>query len=539
MRTVTFGKGVKIESDAEYIFSGERLDYFLSDTERTFNAEYRISNAAGEYLDVAFLLKDLKNVTLDFGGATLFFHGRIVPFILENCENVKIRNVKVDYDRPFYTQAKVLSCEKGEMEIKIDDGFDYYIKDGYLYVKGTGWEKNLNKNDCLLWLVDGRGIKSYGIILALFGEKIYPNNNPPLPIRKILITEEKDGLIKLKGDFPESWDYNGGNNSLVFTHEIRDKFTVMLCGCKDTYIENFILIHGAAMTVVCMRSENIYMDNLSMYINYNGNGRLVTNNADGIHTFNCMGNFVLKNSYMDGLLDDTVNVHNNYFSVRKAYGNRLYCYSKAAGLAFALKCFSEGQEIAIYKGSTQELRGKYKIIKITDNEETNTHIFELDKEILDVEEDDIVENLTAQPNILIENCEFGELRGTMRLQSRGKTVVRDCVFKNKEASMLFTGDTNYWFESSPVQDVLIENCKFYHTSICPRLLWDNHVDYTEKENYYHRNIKIKNCYFESGLIAKFDHVDGFIFKDNRSDGEMEIEYSDSKNIEIEGEKVVK
>lgn len=537
MKTVEFKKGIKIESDTEYKFSGERIDYYLSDTVRVTNPEYKVTIVAGEFLDVAFLLKDLKNVTLDFGNTTLVFHGRIAPFILDNCENVKIKNVKVDYDRPFYTQAKIFSCGRGEMEIKIDDGFDYFVKDGYLYVKGAGWEKNLNKNDCLLWVMDETGKKDYGILLALFGEKIYPNENPPLPIRRILIEEEKGGVLKLKGDFPEGWDYNDGHNRLLFTHEIRDKFTVMICGCKNTYIENFILIHGAAMTAVCMRSENIYIDNLSMYMNYNGNGRLVTNNADGVHTFNCSGDFVMKNCYMDGLLDDTVNVHNNYYSVKKVEGNKLYCYSKAAGLAFALKCFSEGQKIAIFRGSTQELRGEYKIVKITDDEKTKTHIFELDRAAVGVAADDTVENLTAQPNILIENCKFGLFRGTMRLQSRGKTVVRNCEFKNKTVSLLFTGDTTYWYESSPVQDVLIENCKFYNTKYGARVLWDNHVEFTEKGNYYHCNITVKNCYFDSGLVAKFDHVDGFTFKDNLSDGEMKIEYTDSKNVDITGAEV--
>ena len=143
-----FFKGIKIESDTEYVFSGERIDFYLSDATRTTNAEYRgLTKRAGDYLDVAFLIKGVKNVTLDFGGATLVFHGRIVPFILDGCEKVKIKNVKVDYDRPFYTQADVLSYKEGEMEIKIDEGFDYEVRDGYLIVKGDGWEKNLNRND--------------------------------------------------------------------------------------------------------------------------------------------------------------------------------------------------------------------------------------------------------------------------------------------------------------------------------------------------------------------------------------------------------
>ena len=533
MRKIEFKKGIKTESNAEYRFTGERLDYYLSDTAKIFNSEYNFSVRASGYSDVAFFLKGLKNVTLDFGGATLVFHGRIVPFILDGCENVKIKNLKIDYDRPFYTQAKILSCGNGEMEIKIDEGFDYYVKNGYLFVKGEGWEKNLNRNDCLLWIVDKTGEKGYGIILGLFGEEIYPNENPPLPIRRILIEEKDNGVIKLIGDFPVEWDANGGNNSLIFTHEIRDKCTITLCGCKNTYIENFILIHGASMGITCMRSENIYMDNFSMYANFENNGRLVTNNADGIHTFNCSGDFVLKNSYMEGLLDDTVNVHNNYFSVKKAEGNKLYCYSRAAGLAFALKCFSEGQNIAVYRGRTQELKGEYKILKITDDERGGVHVFELDREAVGVSPEDVVENMSAQPRILIENCKFGLFRGTMRLQSRNETVVRNCEFRNKETSLLFTGDTNYWFESSPVQDVLIENCKFFNTEYSPRILWDSFIDFTEKENYYHKNITIRNCYFDGGRIIGFNHVSGFNFENNVSDGEMEISCSESENVNIQ------
>ncbi len=65
--------------------------------------------------------------------------------------------------------------------------------------------------------------------------------------------------------------------------------------------------------------------------------------------------------------------------------------------------------------------------------------------------DDVVENLTANPEVLIENCTFGRFRGTMRLQSRGKTVICGCMFRNKELSLLFSGDTTYWFKSGPVR----------------------------------------------------------------------------------------
>ena len=528
-----YRKNMKIESGKEYRFEDERLDIFLSDTIRSYDKEYTSQTSRAEdFLDVGFLLKDLKNTTLDFGGATIVFHGRIAPFVLDNCKNVVIKNAKVDYDRPFYTQAHVLACEKDKITVKIDDGFNYYIKDGYFYAKGEGWEKNLNKNDCLFWMYDRTDKKHYGIMLGLFGETIYPNDNPPMPINRVQI-EEKDDMLILRGEFPADWDYNDGNNSLIFTHEVRDKSTVTIVGCKDVRIENFILIHGAAMGITGMRSSNIYLDNYSMYRDYEGNGRLVTCNADGVHLFNCWGDFTLKNSYMEGLLDDTVNVHNNYLTVKKVEGNKLYLISKGAGFTMDLRVFCEGQKVGIFKGRTQEKAGEYRIEKIVLDRENKTYIIETDRAVSGVEQGDIAENLSAQAKITIENCTFGNFRGTMRLQSRNTTIVKNCEFKNEATSMLFTGDTTYWYESSPVNDLTIENCNFYNTAYGARLAWNSGIEFTEKENYYHKNITVKNCYFDTGVAAAFNHVDGFTFTGNRSDGEVKIDYRDSINVTID------
>jgi len=51
-----------------------------------------------------------------------------------------------------------------------------------------------------------------------------------------------------------------------------------------------------------------------MYRDYKGNDRLVTNNADAMHFCNCFGEIELRNSYMEGLLDNK-NSSTNYCSI--------------------------------------------------------------------------------------------------------------------------------------------------------------------------------------------------------------------------------
>ena len=534
MQEKIYKKGIEIESNTLYRAIEKRYDFYLEDVVISDNKEYFSRTTVSEdgIHRVAFLLKDLKNVVLDFGGATLVFHGRIVPFVLDGCENVILKNFKVDYDRPFYTQARVLECDSQHMKIRIDDGFDYRVEDGYLYAVSDTWEKRLNQNDCLLWLFDRTGVKEYGIILALFGPETFPSDNPPMPIGQIFVEEEDENLI-LKGEFPDNWDYNNGNNSLIFTHEVRDKNAITLVGCKDIYIENFILIHGASFAIMAMRTANVYIDNFSMYMDYEGNKRLVTSNADAIHFCNCSGKFVLKNSYMDGLLDDTVNIHSNYLVVKEVRGKQLVLESKAVGLDIHCKFFVDGDRGAIYRQRTQELKGYYTVLKTEIDEEKKLYLYEFDREMEGVEAGDVIENMSSQPEILLENCVFGRFRGTMRLQSRSKTVVRNCEFRNQDASIIFTGDTTYWFESGPVNDFTVENCKFYHTKCSPRLSFWGEVDYTEKEKYYHKNITVKNCYFDGGTVAVLRHVDNFIFTGNASNCPMKIEAYNCAGIDVE------
>jgi len=533
-------KGIKFKSNTEYKAESDVIDIFSEDTFYCDNKEATSSSRVmKDNCQVGFLLENLENVTLDFNEATIIFHGRIVPFICINCKNIKIKNLKIDYDRPFYTQAKVLGIDDGKMEIKIDKGFDYEIKDSYLHAKSETWEKNLNKNDCLLWMYDRTHKKGYNIMLGLFGDEIFPNDNPPMPIQQLKIEEAGDRQI-IYGDFPQDWDYNNGNNSLLFTHEIRDKNTFTFVGGSDITVEKCVILHGGAMGIMGMHTHNLTIDGFDTYFDYEGNGRMVTNNADAIHCFNCSGKIEIKNCHMEGLLDDTVNIHNNYFSVKEIKNNTLTMYSKAAGLKINCMLFCKGDSIRIYKGRTQEAVTELKILNIEVDEKNKVQYFTVEGDTTGISPEDTAENISAQPEISIEDCYFGEFRGTMRLQSRSKTVLENCIFENKEVSLLFTGDTTYWYESGPVNDMLIKGCTFKNCGISPRLNFFGEVEFTEKEKYYHKNITVQNCKFEGGgNIAHLRHVDNFVFKNNRCEKDAFITVESCRTLNIEDDVTIK
>lgn len=83
--------------------------------------------------------------------------------------------------------------------------------------------------------------------------------------------------------------------------------------------------------------------------------------------------------------------------------------------------------------------------------------------------------------------------------------------------MLLTGDTNYWYESSPVRDMTVKNCIFsgQRAEICiiPEF------SATEKAPYYHSGIRISDCRFDSKKAMLANYADDIVFENVTADGE--------------------
>ena len=61
---------------------------------------YCISNNDKGEKAIAFPLIGKKNITVDGEGAALVFSGDILPFAIDGCENVTVKNLSVDYVSP-------------------------------------------------------------------------------------------------------------------------------------------------------------------------------------------------------------------------------------------------------------------------------------------------------------------------------------------------------------------------------------------------------------------------------------------------------
>lgn len=502
-----FKIGILIENDTEYYATESEYHVYEKDTVSVCDDRYVALRAHDtKNFNVFMLIKGKKNVTLDFRGATLVMHGKIQPFLTDSSENVTIKNCNVTFHRPHYTEALIAQASSESVRLRLNEHCACRVEDGRLVPCGDGWENGrLNYNYCFYQVFDAATRKGCGIELGVMGNQIFKEPGYPFT-PKLHFTAEQDGPeILLKGNIPA---YYQPGRVLVIEHEKRSLSTLFSVDSKDLRLENYRILSGCGMGIYAYRTENITLDGFRLTYDEKS-PCIVANPADALHTFGTSGKFEIRNSVFEGMIDDAINIHSNFRTVEHVCGNEIYTHLASCELQ-ANELYRVGDEIAVYRGRTMEEVARYVIRGIETVNET-VKKFTVDRPVSEHREGDLIENVTANCDVLIEDCTFAKANSHLRLQSRGKFVIRNC---ESELPLLLTGDASFWFESGPLTDLTVEGCRF--TSPRAQIRIESEVFPTEKEPYYHRNLKILNNEFETDTPIKGGYADGIVFKGNRN-----------------------
>ena len=129
------------DGDILYL-DGRELHFYPKDG---YQKEYWISNNDAGVKTIAFPVIERKNITIDGQGARLIFHGKVLPFVIDGCENITIKNLSIDYADPMYFAAKVINSGKDFVEMEYDESiFHCDVQDHKLRF----WGAHLPLSDC-------------------------------------------------------------------------------------------------------------------------------------------------------------------------------------------------------------------------------------------------------------------------------------------------------------------------------------------------------------------------------------------------------
>ncbi len=496
-------------------FPKGRYDFY---PDRAFTRTYYISNHDQDQpKKVAFALEGLQNITIDGQGSEFIFHGRMIPFAIQNGRHIQLKNISIDFELPALRQIEIKEVHKDKDELiaEIYPKDHYHIEDGTLIIDGEGYS-----------------IKPISS-MAFRADKRLTYKRADVAFDPDRVEEIKPNLLKIKGWHQVRETHPG--ERYVLRSYYRPTPGIFIDQSTDTRFENVIVHYAEGMGLLAQMSTDITLDRFSVALRGKDDPRYFTTQADATHFSGVKGKIISKNGLYEGMADDAINVHGTYLKIHKRVNDSTlladYMHPQTYGLLWGkigdTVQFIESSRMERVNRSTntiqsiqpvgQETVKGAKRFKITFSNILPEAISEKGKYA--------VENLTWTPEVIFSGNTIRNNRARGTLFSTPKSVVvEDNFFDHTHgAAILLAGDANGWYETGMTHDVLIRNNRFLNAltanyqftnaiiSIYPEI-----PDLEDQKEFFHTNVRIIDNKFETFdkpiLYAK--SVDTLIFKNN-------------------------
>lgn len=459
----------------------------------------------------AFLFEEIKNLIIDGNGSTLIFHEQMQPFTFDNCQNVTLKNITIDWENPLTAQAEVLEVNDEYIDLGIPlKETPYSIQDDQLFFFEGKKEKNIWRST-MEFDRAGRFVVPETGDWGCLGEKW----------QNYVAVNIIPGIVRLYFNFTRK---PAVGNFLVLRHSKRIHSGIYIQNSKNITIENVNLYHATGLGILAQFSKDLTFDAYRAIPNIEKN-RYFGGGDDGLQVSNCMGQITVTNCEFAGLMDDPINVHGTSVKVLEIISDKKLKCKFMHKQSVGMKWGHPGDKISYIENKKMNpiAIGEVAEFESLDKENFILTLKENIPEQLEIE--DALENLTWSPNLKVTNSQFKSCRARSLLVSTpGKVVIENNVFESSGSAILIAGDANGWFESGAVNDVLIRNnvftelCNSSSYQFCEGIISIYPIipELDENTPTFHKNIRI-----ESNEFFPFDYpvlfarsVNGIFFEKN-------------------------
>jgi hypothetical protein len=471
---------------------------------------YYISNNRHGLKRIAFPIIGKKGLTVDGSGSRFVFHGEVVPFIIEQSDNITLKNFSVDWERPFYSQAEIVGVDDQGLVLNLDrEKYPYHIENGQIVFDGEGWSHALNEGVFEMDIHTGGPAYLSGDSL---GGYIAPADFHAEQLDK--------NTIRLAAPFKRKATVG---NILLLRHYPRLCPGIHFKQSRDLRLENVELNHAGGMGVIAQFCENIHLKNCAVRP-APGTDRLFSVTVDATHFVNCRGLIRLEDCFFSSQMDDPANIHGTNTRIAKRMDDHSVItelvHPEQHGFEIAFPgdhlSFADNTDLLVYAEATvkeiEQINPQYSRIVFEESLPER------------LRPGHVLDNLSWQADVHISGCTSRNNRARGYLISTpGKVILENNRISAAGSAVKISGDANYWFESGAVRDVLIRNNEFGNCCYGP-VEWGRAVIDIDPEisnpwknaECFHRNIRIEsNTFrtFDTGILYARS-VDGLAFRNN-------------------------
>jgi hypothetical protein len=402
---------------------------------------------------IGILIQDARHIRLEGSGvegpgaASIVYDGRMVELFNDHVEDLVCTGLVFDLKRPTVSEFRALEVGATHAVIQVAEGSDYTIEDGRFLWKGD-WGPGSFCQEAIpaegrCWRArTPRGWTDRGQAEA---------KATALDGRKVRLDFEKDGSGLEVG---RQYHFRSITRDTVGVHNAR---------CKDMVFRDCDFHALTGMGFVSQFTENLTYQRVR-----------VVPPADTIRTCpawgdvfqfsNCRGAILVDGCRLSGMQDDAINCHGTYLKIVEKAGDHQLLMRFANPQTYGFAAFAPGDDIAVMDaGTLRERPGNPRakvaaIARRTDQE----WLLTLAGPMPAFEKDDIIDNLTWSPDITVRNTsvDMDPVRGFL-FGTRGKVVVEgNTLHRCTMQGILVEGDGQFWMESSPIRDLLVQRNHF-------------------------------------------------------------------------------
>lgn len=458
---------------------------------------------------VAFPLNGMKDFTVEAAGAEFIFHGLILPFRLEHCENVTLRGFTVDWEVPMMAQGTVLGSGEDWFDLAVEPEYKCRVADGKLLFRGEGWEREvwglIEYDPATRATAYGSGDQwSYG------------------PFKSMTAEERPEGVIRYRGNASGRAPADG--NKIVFRFGKRDHPAIALSGCRGITAEDITVYHALGMGLIAQSCADVRLDRFHVTVRP-GSDRLFSAKADATHFVYCSGRLELAGCVLEHQMDDPCNIHGIYGRIAKQLDSATLLVQLVHRQQQGVDIAAAGERVRLVSGKTLL---PYGTLTLRSVEVLNAEymVLAFDGALPDgIRPGDGVENLDRTAEVTIRGCTVrrNRARGFL-LTNSGSVVMTDNTISAPGAGIKISGDANFWYESGGARSIVIRNntfldCNYAYPSWGKAVI-DIDPVIQEPETaggYYHGEIRIEGNTFRTyeRALVRGHSVAKLVFRGNK------------------------
>ena len=435
----------------------------------------------------AFHFEDVKNLVIDGRGSHLIFHQEIQPFTFDNCENITLKNLTIDWEQPFIAQTEVLRVNDRYMDIALNPKeTPYHLEEGKIFFDvGNGrtneWKQTLEIDRKERYIVPQTGD------LPCLGEGW----------NAYTAEATMPGIVRLHFNFKRKPQIG---NFLIMQHASPTHAGVFISESNKITIKNLRLYHAAGSGILAQYSKNIEFDGYQAIPNrtrmrYFGGG------FDGLQIVNCQGNVLVNNCTFEGLINQPVTVHSISVRVDEVMSaNQIKCSYLDKQNEIQNWAHSGDRINFIDANSTNTIK------TITDIDEQHFSLLFEQPVPTNLQAATIIENLSWIPDLTIKNSNFKNSRASgLVVATAGKVEIENNTFESSGSAIRIAGDANTSQKTGGATDISISgniftslcNTSAYHYNEAIISIYPIIPDLNDDTPVFHRNISIQNNLFNS------------------------------------------